>query len=158
MPASRFLKYTGRNWPNAVCSFYLPVSTSREVELLYYASDRQTDGRYKQTSCTHVKRNPPAWKETYKRNIWKRPTKETCQRLTIQTDKHNVPTTYWCFWCSCWIKTVCKGQPKYIKIPSMRWCSGQDHCIPTLDGKFLWILGFSLPSQLKYWGFLYRPN
>jgi len=31
MPASRFLKYTGRNWPNPVCSFYLPVSTSRDV-------------------------------------------------------------------------------------------------------------------------------
>jgi len=30
MPASRFLKYTGRNWPNPVCSFYLPVSTSRD--------------------------------------------------------------------------------------------------------------------------------
>ena len=31
MPASRFLKYTGRNWPNPVCSFYLPVSTSRDA-------------------------------------------------------------------------------------------------------------------------------
>jgi len=30
MPASRFSKYTGRNWPNPVCSFYLPVSTSRD--------------------------------------------------------------------------------------------------------------------------------
>jgi len=30
MPASRFLKYTGRNWPNPVCSFYWPVSTSRD--------------------------------------------------------------------------------------------------------------------------------
>ena len=30
MPASRFLKYTGRNWPNPVCSSYLPVSTSRD--------------------------------------------------------------------------------------------------------------------------------
>jgi len=30
MPASRFLKYTGRKWPNPVCSFYLPVSTSRD--------------------------------------------------------------------------------------------------------------------------------
>jgi len=30
MPASRFLKYTGRNWPNPVCSFYLSVSTSRD--------------------------------------------------------------------------------------------------------------------------------
>ena len=28
MPASRFLQYTGRKWPNPVCSFYLPVSTS----------------------------------------------------------------------------------------------------------------------------------
>jgi len=31
MPASRFLKYTGRNWPNPVCSFYLPVSISRDA-------------------------------------------------------------------------------------------------------------------------------
>jgi len=31
MPASRFLKYTGRNWPNPVCSFYLPVSTSQDT-------------------------------------------------------------------------------------------------------------------------------
>jgi len=31
MRASRFLKYTGRNWPNPVCSFYLPVSTSRDA-------------------------------------------------------------------------------------------------------------------------------
>ena len=30
-PASVFLKHSGRNWPNPVCSFYLPVSTSREV-------------------------------------------------------------------------------------------------------------------------------
>ena len=30
MPASRFLKYTLINWPNPVCSFYLPVSTSRD--------------------------------------------------------------------------------------------------------------------------------
>jgi len=30
MPASRFLKYTGRNWPNPVCSFYLPVSISQD--------------------------------------------------------------------------------------------------------------------------------
>ena len=29
MPASVFLMYTGRNWPNPVCSFYLPVSMSR---------------------------------------------------------------------------------------------------------------------------------
>jgi len=31
MPASRFLKYTGRDSPNPVCSFYLPVSTSRDA-------------------------------------------------------------------------------------------------------------------------------
>jgi len=30
MPASRFLKHSGRNWPNPVCSFYLPISTSRD--------------------------------------------------------------------------------------------------------------------------------
>ena len=28
MPVNRFLKYTGRNWPNPVCSFYLSVSIS----------------------------------------------------------------------------------------------------------------------------------
>ena len=36
MPASRFLKYTGRNWPNPVCSFYLPVSTSRDATVYVY--------------------------------------------------------------------------------------------------------------------------
>ena len=34
MPASRFLKYTGRNWRNPVCSFYLPVSTSRDATVI----------------------------------------------------------------------------------------------------------------------------
>ena len=29
--ASRFLTYTGRNWPNPVCSFYLPVSMCRDA-------------------------------------------------------------------------------------------------------------------------------
>ena len=28
-PARGFLKYTGRNWPNPGCSFYMPVSMSR---------------------------------------------------------------------------------------------------------------------------------
>ena len=31
MPVRRFLKYTGRNCPNPVCSFYLPVSISRDT-------------------------------------------------------------------------------------------------------------------------------
>jgi len=35
MPASRFLKYTGRNWPNPVWSFYLPVSTSRDATVVW---------------------------------------------------------------------------------------------------------------------------
>ena len=34
MPASRFLRYTGSNWPNPVCSFYLPLSTSRDDPVL----------------------------------------------------------------------------------------------------------------------------
>jgi len=34
MSASRFLKYTERNWPNPVCSFYLPVSTSRDATVI----------------------------------------------------------------------------------------------------------------------------
>ena len=36
MPASRSLKCTGRNWPNPVCSFYLPVSTSRDDPVYIY--------------------------------------------------------------------------------------------------------------------------
>jgi len=34
MPASKFLKRIGRNWPNPVCSFYLPVSISRIATVL----------------------------------------------------------------------------------------------------------------------------
>jgi len=44
MPASRFLKYTGRNWPNPVFSFYLPVSTSWDdpVHLTMYFDELRT--------------------------------------------------------------------------------------------------------------------
>jgi len=35
MPASRFLKYIGRNWPNPVYSFYLPVSISRDATVIF---------------------------------------------------------------------------------------------------------------------------
>ena len=34
MPASVFLNHSGRNWRNPDCSFYLPVSMSREPPVI----------------------------------------------------------------------------------------------------------------------------
>ena len=56
MPASRFLKHTGRNWPNPVCSFYLPVSTSRDDPVHMHPCD--TDPHMKWT-CLSPPTIPP---------------------------------------------------------------------------------------------------
>jgi len=53
MPASRFLKYTGKNWPNPVCSFYLPVSTSRDDPVVWRNVCQKT------TSCKAKGREIP---------------------------------------------------------------------------------------------------
>jgi len=68
MPASRFLKYTGRKWPNPVCSFYLPISTSRDDPVVMSRNeDLMEDNRddahlsnsrkYQNNACHHITPN-----------------------------------------------------------------------------------------------------